>query len=266
MPNDIIIALGQTPIVWESAAENCSRLSSVIADYINVCDSDRRPDILVLPEMFSTGFTMNPEAVQSERGPSLKWMAEICELYGIAVVGSVAVEEGGNVYNRCYFVSEDTRTRFYDKRHLFRMGKENDFYSAGDRKLIVNFRGWNVAINVCYDLRFPVWSRNVEKGYDLMINVANWPSSRIKVTEHLVKARAVENMSYYAFVNRVGDDPSNSYNGFSRIVSPKGDDIASVKNVNGVDFFSAELSYSKLLGLREKFPAWMDGDNFEINC
>lgn len=265
MPSDLNIVLCQMPVVWESAEENCRRLSSVLERYFSDCGTGAAvPDVLVFPEFFSTGFTMNREAAQGGDGFTLGWMKEISQKYGAAVVGSVAVSEDGKIFNRCYFVSQETGVKHYDKRHLFRMGEENEIYSAGSERVIVGYKGWNIALNVCYDLRFPVWSRNAGNGYDLMINVASWPSSRIRVTEPLVKARAIENMSYFAFVNRTGEDPSNSYSGGSMIVSPKGDDMASQRHIDGFDFYYASLSYSSMKAFREKFPAWMDGDKFEI--
>lgn len=257
---DLKILLCQCDIVWEAPKENCRRLSELLDGYLKVGDAD----ILVLPEFFSMGFTMNYPAVLSEGGVTLRWMDDVAKRYNLAVVGSVPTALDGKIVNRCYFIAPGGVQTHYDKHHLFRMGEENEHYSAGDSKVIVEYKGWKIALNVCYDLRFPVWSRNVALEYDLLVNVASWPDSRIGVTEHLIKARAIENMSYALFCNRIGADPSNGYNGHSRIISPRGEDIAVAEDLGAAQFLSATLSAQKLDSLREKFPAWRDADTFEI--
>lgn len=264
MPENLKITLCQCPAVWESAAENCSALSAGFDAFWKDCEEGARPDIMVLPEFFSTGFTMRREVAQKSDGATVRWMKEVSQNYGTAIAGSVAIEEDGKVFNRMFFIAEGSVLGYYDKRHLFRMGAENDFYSAGESRTLIDFKGWKIALNVCYDLRFPIWSRNAGMEYDLMINAASWPSSRGKVIEPLVKARAIENMSYFAFVNRVGNDPENTYGGGSLIVNPRGEDIALRRVSGGIEFYSASLSYSKLSDLRERFPVWMDADKFEI--
>ena len=257
---DLNIVLCQCDILWEAPRENCRRLSHLVERYME----GRTVDLLVFPEFFSMGFTMNYDAGLLEGGQTLRWMQSIALKYNLAVVGSVPTAEGGKIVNRCYFIVPDGAELHYDKRHLFRMGEENEHYAAGESRVIAQYKGWNIALNVCYDLRFPVWSRNVGLEYDLLLNVASWPDSRIGVTEHLIKARAIENMSYAAFCNRIGEDPGNSYNGHSRVISPRGEDIAVAVNMDSAQFLSATLSGSKLDSLREKFPAWKDADSFEI--
>ena len=254
------VALCQCDVVWESPKENGERLWEPLEKFFDGHSADH----LVFPEFFSMGFTMNRDAVAAEGGNTLGWMKRVAQRFDVAVVGSVPTPVEGKIRNRCYFITPDGAETYYDKRHLFRMGQENEHYSAGGRQVVVPFRGWNIALNVCYDLRFPVWSRNVENRYDLLVNIASWPDSRIGVTEHLVKARAIENMSYALFCNRVGQDPSNSYNGHSRVVSPRGEDMATEIEFGGVTFLVATLSSEKLDMLREKFPAWKDADKFEM--
>lgn len=257
---DLKTVLCQCDVVWESPQENCRRLTLLLDSHFE----DSSADIVVLPEFFSMGFTMNAAAVREEGGVTLSWMESAARRYGAAIVGSVPTVVDGKIRNRCIFVAPDGAKTHYDKRHLFRMGQENEYYSPGDERVIVPYKGWNIALNVCYDLRFPVWSRNVGLGYDLLINIASWPDSRIGITEHLIKARAVENMCYALFCNRIGEDPSNSYNGHSRIVSPRGEDIAVAENRGEAQLLCATLSARKLDSLRERFPAWRDADLFEI--
>ena len=257
---DLNIVLCQCDILWEAPRENCRRLSRLVESYME----GRTADILVFPEFFSMGFTMNYDAVLLEGGQTLRWMQSIALKYNLAVVGSVPTASDGRIVNRCYFIAPDGAELHYDKRHLFRMGEENEHYAAGESKVIAHYKGWNIALNVCYDLRFPVWSRNIGLEYDLLLNVASWPDSRIGVTEYLIKARAIENMSYAAFCNRIGEDPANAYNGHSRVISPRGEDIAAAEDMGVAQFLSATLSAAKLDFLREKFPAWKDADLFEI--
>lgn len=258
MSQDIRIALFQSDMVWEEAAENCRRNGLLLERYFT--QTKEVPHLIVFPEFFTTGFSMNPDIAEDADGISARWMRDVSRRFGVAVVGSIPTKADGFIYNRCYFVTSDGDEWHYDKRHLFRMSDENKVYSPGEERVIVSYQSWRIALNICYDLRFPVWSRNKGLEYDLMINIASWPDTRIFLTEHLVKARAIENMSYFAFVNRVGESPSDSYNGCSRIVSPKGEDIAREESIEGVKVLSATLSKSAMEIFRNKFPAWMDAD------
>jgi omega-amidase len=263
---DLKISLCQYSIKWESPSENSQKLFSALSGYFSSSlRDDFRPDIVVFPEMFLTGFTMNREMGEESDGISLNWMKMVAGKFGVAIAGSLPVRDNNKYFNRMFFVFPGGEESHYDKKHLFEMGKENEIYSPGNEFVIVDFKGWNIALNICYDLRFPVWSRNQGMKYDLMMNVASWPESRIGITEFLTKARAVENISYYAFANRTGDDPSNSYCGGSRIVSPRGEDIAFQEKIDDVVFFNGVLSYEKLISLREKFPVWKNFDKFIIN-
>lgn len=268
---DLSIIVCQCDIEWENPLGNCSKIEAMLDSAIRDVEeggggnSAQSVDLVILPEFFSMGFTMSRDAAISERGSTLKWMREFAASRGVALYGSVPTvdTDSGRMYNRGYFVYPDGLVVKYDKKHLFRMGGESESYSAGAERVVVDYLGWKICLNICYDLRFPVWSRSAELEYDLLINVASWPASRIGVTEHLIKARAIENISYAVFCNRVGNDPSNHYNGLSRVVSPRGEDILLLSE-DKEDVANVVLKYEPLRGLREKFPVWKDGDRFEL--
>jgi predicted amidohydrolase len=186
-------------------------------------------DIILLPEMFTSGFTMNPTKVaESMQGETVAWMKESASKKQAAITGSLVVEENGFYYNRLLFVHPDGVVESYDKRHTFTLAGENEVYSAGTQKLIVNYKGWKICPLICYDLRFPVWARNVEN-YDVLIYVANWPKVRIAAWDALLKARAIENMSYCIGVNRVGLDGNNhEYSGHSAAYDVLGNRLDSI--------------------------------------
>jgi predicted amidohydrolase len=186
-------------------------------------------DIILLPEMFTSGFTMNPTKVaESMQGETVAWMKESASKKQAAITGSLVVEENGYYYNRLLFVHPDGVVESYDKRHTFTLAGENEVYSAGTQKLIVNYKGWKICPLICYDLRFPVWARNVEN-YDVLIYVANWPKVRIAAWDALLKARAIENMSYCIGVNRVGLDGNNhEYSGHSAAYDVLGNRLDSI--------------------------------------
>ena len=263
---DLDITLCQYPVVWEAPQENMERLFAALEKYFSsYVVNESTSALVVFPEMFLTGFTMNEAAAEAGDGPSHQWMQMVSSRFNVAVAGSLPILEGGKIYNRCFFIAPNGAEWHYDKCHLFSLGGEDEVYSAGKEFVVVHYMGWNIALSICYDLRFPVWMRNVEMKYDLMLNVASWPEPRIRVTEILSKARAIENLSFSAFANRIGEDSSNSYNGYSRIVNPRGEDIASSKSVDDFRFFNAVLSYSDLMTFRKKFPQWMDFDNFKLD-
>src|SRR5690554_965958 len=206
------VALVQADLAWENIDSNLKyfeqKLSSIASD----------TDLVVLPEMFSTGFTMHPENVaETQDGRTAQWMRAITTKHQFALVASMAVKENGKYYNRLFFVFPDGSVQTYDKRHLFSFAGEHKKYSLGKEKLIVSYKGWRICLLVCYDLRFPVFARNTED-YDLLIYVANWPQRRINAWDILLKGRAVENMVYTIGVNRVGaDENQNKYPGHSQI-------------------------------------------------
>ena len=260
------VSILQTDIVWENKQDNLRRLREKFETLRGATE------IVVLPETFSTGFSMNTsqlaEPVTGETITTLRqWATEfqfaIAGSY-IACEGTTASNESSTYYNRAFFLTPEGDAYYYDKHHLFRMGHEMEHFTAGNCRPILSYRGWNILLLVCYDLRFPVWSRNVNNEYDLLIYVANWPIPRRKVWDVLLQARALENISYVCGVNRIGTDGnSQSYNGGSVIYSPKGELLANVPDLKeGVATVVLELS--ALREFREKFPAWKDADSFSI--
>ena len=261
------IAVCQCGVVWEAPQENLPRLQSFIGGYLEQCGDNDRPDLIVLPEFFATGFTSNTRLAEAENGPTLRWMQVLASFSGAAVTGSVPTAAGGKVLNRMYFAAPDGRTEFYDKRHLFRMSGENEVFASGSTRRTVEYLGWRICLNICYDLRFPVWSRRTaECDYDVLLNVASWPSSRMTAASILVHARAVENQAWTIFCNRVGESPENSYCGGSLIVDYKGRSVGIFQPDDatgcGGGFLQAGLDIHELRRFREKFPAWMDSDEF----
>ena len=254
------IALCQHNIVWENAQATLARIDRPVRRFC----AKRQPDLLVFPETFSVGFTMNPDASEPGDGPSASWLRTLSRECGVAVVASVPTLDGGHRYNRCYFIGPEGEEWHYDKHHLFTPSGESAAYEKGTQRCTVPWKGWNIELNVCYDLRFPVWSRNPDCGYDLLLNIANWPSSRIAAADILIHARAVENACYAVFCNRIGKDALCDYNGHSRIVNFYGEDIARRRCAGGVRFYTAELSLPKLQHYRSRFPVTEDADHFEL--
>lgn len=250
------ISLLQADLRWEEAAMNRELFASMI-------DNAPAADLFVLPEMFATGFVTRPEDVAETDGqPTLEWMRRMAARKGAAVAGSVAVADGGRFFNRFFFVKPDGGTEVYDKRHLFAMGGESGHYTAGDRRVILEYMGFRIMPLVCYDLRFPVWSRSAGE-CDLILYAANWPSARIGAWDALLRARAIENQCFVAGVNRVGADPYNSYDGHSAVIDYLGNEIASAGEGREA-VVTAELPMEALEAFRTKFPAWMDRDKFTI--
>lgn len=228
-------------------------------------------DIIILPEMFNTGFSMNAENLAEPMNfRTFRWMNQMARQKDAAVVGSYIVKEGTKYYNRLYWVEPDGSFDFYDKRHLFRMGDEHLTFCDGKKRMIRNFRGWKIMPQVCYDLRFPVWSRNRfdprtnELEYDLLIYVANWPAPRTEVWDTLLKARSMENQCYTVGVNRTGSDGmSIDYNGHSTVNNFKGQSLNEISSKPAIQ--TIELNLDELISSRKKFPTYLDGDGFEIN-
>ncbi len=250
------ITLLQRDICWGDSALNVQRADEAIAAL--PC-----ADIYILPEMFSTGFNSCPESVaESVDGGALRWMKRTAAAKDCAVAGSVVVQEGGCYYNRFYFVHPNGLVEQYDKRHLFTYGGEHERFTAGKERVVVNFRGVRILLQVCYDIRFPVWSRN-RGDYDMIFYVASWPKSRATVWNALLVARAIENQCYVVGVNRVGSDPNCEYSGGSRIVNPYGKIIARCED-NVEDAATVEIDMEALETFRKKFPVLEDRDEFEI--
>lgn len=251
------IALIQSDLYWEEASKNRNQFQAKI----NQIEAD--VDLVVLPEMFSTGFTMNPkEAAETMQGETVLWMQALAKNKNCAITGSLIIKEDNKFYNRMLFVFPLGEIRFYDKRHLFTLAGEDKIYTSGSKKQIVEYLGWKICLQVCYDLRFPVFVRNVEN-YDLILYVANWPKVRINAWDILLKARAVENLSYTIGVNRVGLDGNNhQYNGHSQVIDFLGNPILEPQENEGV--FIVELDKNIMLETRKKMDFLSDQDVFEI--
>jgi omega-amidase len=251
------IALIQTHLIWENPMENRSHLAQKITGFMEDVD------LIVLPEMFSTGFTMHPkEVAETMQGETVAWLKHLAKAKNCAITGSLVIKENENFYNRLVFVFPDGKIQHYDKRHLFSLAGEGKEYTSGTEKLIVNYKGWNICPMICYDLRFPVFSRNTDN-YDLLIYVANWPNARANAWNALLKARAIENMSYTVGVNRIGtDENDNSYLGDSQIVDCMGNYSMQPQQSKGV--FMVELDKNAQDRNRKKFGFLNDSDQFEL--
>ena len=254
MKDNLKVSLVEFDIEWESPKKNLEKLDQLLKDH--------QSDLVVLPEMFSTGFSMNPQAIAEPAfGDTFQWMKTKAIEGNCAVAGSISTFENGKFFNRFYFVSPDN-TVIYDKKHLFGYGNETAVYSPGNEIINVDYLGWKFRLIVCYDLRFPVWCRNTDD-YDTLICVASWPTTRIEIWNTLLKARAIENMAYVIGVNRIGIDGSNLiYNGNSKIFDAVGIQTESetIKN----DLIQFELSKESLKNHREKYRFLDDRDSFQI--
>ena len=259
MAEDLRISMIQSHIIWEDKEENLSYFGELLRRVSG------RTDLAVLPETFSTGFSMNVEALADPMdGTTVATIKGWAERYKMAVAGSFIAREEGKYYNRAFFVTPDGEASYYDKRHLFRMAGEDRHFSAGDKPLVVRYKDWNICLQVCYDLRFPVWSRNVNNAYDLLIYVANWPEARKKAWKVLLQARAIENMAYVCGVNRVGVDGKGfAFRGDSMIYDARGKKLADAGKRDETTRTCA-LSKTDLETFRAKFPAWKDADAFQL--
>lgn len=245
------ISIIQQDIVWADVNENIRKADTAL-------DSQPGAELYIFPEMFSTGFCTFPEGVAEAQGQTLQWMKTKSAQIGAAIAGSVAIREDGKYYNRFYFVKPDGEVAQYDKKHLFTFGGEHERFTAGDKRVVVEYKGVRILLEVCYDLRFPIWSRN-HGDYDMILYVANWPTVRVAAWKSLLVARAIENQCYVAGVNRVGADPSNEYSGGSMVIDPYGKIIASCED--GVEMIaSAEIDMEMLETFRNKFPVLNDAD------
>ncbi len=252
------VSLIQTPLHWHQPAQNREMFTELMAP-LQGCT-----DLIILPEMFTTGFTMSPERVaEPEQGETEQWMQQQAATLQTAICGSLAIRTSDGYVNRLLFVSPDGLVQHYDKRHLFRMGGEHNHYLPGTERKVFSYLGWRILPLICYDLRFPVFSRNRDD-YDLMICVANWPEPRRNPWRILAQARALENQSYVAAVNRCGsDDNGLSYSGDSMLIDQKGEKI--IDQSAGEAFVStASLDLPALQQFRHNFPAYLDGDQFTI--
>ena len=254
---DLSVTLVQTELAWENPADNRRLLQSIIEEEAQAAD------VIVLPEMFTTGFSMNAVAnAEPPGGETSAWLQQLARDCDCAITGSIAVQGQGGVYNRMLFAMPEG-LRHYDKRHLFRMAGEHKRYLQGQSREIVEWRGWRILLQVCYDLRFPVFSRN-RQDYDLVLYVANWPEPRRMHWRQLLVARAIENLACVVGVNRIGQDANGvDYNGDSLAIAADGELLADLQNHSYTR--TVTLSAAALQVYREKFPAHMDADTFRLD-
>ena len=259
MQNELNVVGIQADLVWENPTKNLALFEEKIKTL------STNTDLVVLPEMFTTGFTMHPEKVaESMDGISIKWLQQTAIKNNFAIVGSLVISENENFYNRLIFVHPSGKIETYNKRHSFTLAGEDKVYTSGTKKLLIDYKGWKICPLICYDLRFPVWARNTEN-YDLLIYMANWPVARIKAWDTLLKARSIENMSYTIGVNRTGKDANSyEYSGNSLIVDYLGDEICQLKN-NEVGCIKATLLKSNQDKIRQKLGFLNDKDSFKVN-
>lgn len=251
------VALIQTTLFWEDVSKNLNHFEQKINEIHETVD------LIVLPEMFTSAFTMHPERVaQSMTGEVVTWLKKTAKKKNTAICGSLVIEENGNFYNRMVFVTPNEAVYTYNKRHLFTLANEHLNYTAGKDKVIVAYKDWQICLQICYDLRFPVFVRN-QDDYDLLIYVANWPKPRIAAWDTLLKARAIENMSCVIGVNRVGEDENGlMYNGHSQVVDELGENIIAPFETDEIKY--ATLDLAKLKETRQKLPFLNDKDDFQI--
>lgn len=254
------LTLLQTDIIWANKQANFEKTEKILASL-----TPETTDLVVLPEMFSTGFcTHQPQLAETMHGETIQTLTRWALRFNIALTGSFIATENGKLYNRAFFVFPNGNIRTADKRHLFSMGKEDEIFTAGNEKLLVHYKGFNIFTLVCYDIRFPVWSRNVNNAYDLLIYVANFPHVRMPVWDTLLKARAMENQAYVCGVNRVGTDGMQlEYSGHSTVINGRGKEILTF-NEHEEGIKTVEISTAELENFRQKFAVWKDADAFEL--
>ena len=260
------VTLVQSNLQWENKAANLQMFEEKIAAVKD------RMELVILPEMFSTGFSMNPASLaETMDGPTVSWMKHLAAAKKIILAGSIIVEDEKNYYNRLIWMLPDGQYGFYDKRHLFAFAEEDKYYTPGTKRLVASVKGWRVNLQVCYDLRFPVWARQSnplnsemeEPEYDLLVFVANWPEKRSHAWKTLLQARAIENQCYVIGVNRVGIDGKDIYySGDSMVVDPSGEIIYA--KADQEDIHTVSLDPEKLIAVRGKFPFLKDADRFLI--
>lgn len=268
--SDLTISIIQTNLSWEDKQANLERLEKKM-------NGIEKTELVILPEMFNTGFSMQPEKfAESMEGPSILWMKRMARQKRVILTGSLMIEENGEYFNRLIWMLPDGKYGIYDKRHLFSYAGEHHHYKPGNKRLIASVKGWKINLQVCYDLRFPVWSRQeIQKGeeesgenpikpeYDMIVYVANWPERRKHAWKTLLMARAIENQSFVVGVNRVGYDGNQIYHsGDSMVIDAIGTTIYHCEHLEEV--FTTTLSKSQLDDTRNKYPFWKDGDVFQI--
>lgn len=253
----MIVSLIQAPLVWENPSENRFYFEQ------NIKAISQQTDLIVLPEMFTSGFTMNPKQVaETMKGETIEWLINLAKEKNVAIVGSLVIQEKEHFFNRLVFVFPSGKLEYYDKRHLFTLAGEEKVYQPGNEKKIIEYNNWKICLQVCYDLRFPVFARNIEE-YDLLIYVANWPSVRTNAWDILLKARAVENLAYVVGVNRIGlDGNGHEYVGHSQVIDELGNYLLEPQRNEHV--FHVALDKEKMLETRKKLNFLNDRDDFSI--
>ncbi len=259
MNSNLKVTVIQPDIIWKGKRENLDRYSDMLSGFAGTTD------IVLLPEMFQTGFCTEPKEVdETMDGDSVRWMKRTAESLKCSVAGSLVIRENRRFFNRAVFIDQYQNMTWYDKRHLFRIAGEEAKFTPGLERLIVPLKGWRICFQVCYDLRFPVWSRN-QDDYDVLVYLASWPAARSDVWNTLLRARAIENQSYVIGVNRVGTDGNGIFHiGESMIVDPKGI-IAGAFPTGKEEVKTFTLLRDEIREYREKFPVWKDRDEFIVN-
>ena len=254
----IKITTFQSYLFWENIDKNLQNLG------LRLSSIREKTDLIVLPEMFSTGFSMNPSKLAEEMGgKTMKWMLEQARKFESVVTGSIIIKEDNKHYNRLIWMRPDGTYEYYDKRHLFGLGEEDQHYTAGTKKLFVELNGWKICPVICYDLRFPVWLRNTNEEYDMLLIVANWPERRSLHWRSLIPARAIENQAFVVAVNRVGHDGNEVYHsGDSMCIDPNGKVI--YYKPNDEDLYTFSIKKDDVIVARESFPFLKDGDSFKL--
>lgn len=249
----------QTHLAWENKAANLMHFDNLLDEKIS------STDMIVLPEMFSTGFSMKPEqfAEDALKGETVNWMLQQAERFGAVVTGSVIAEDRGKYFNRLIWAQPDGKLLHYDKRHCFSYAGEHEHYDRGTERLTIDYKGWRILPQVCYDLRFPVWSRNTDD-YDVLFYVANWPQKRAFAWKQLLVARAIENLCYTVGLNRVGADGNGiEHSGDSLVLNPAGKPLAQL-TPHETDVRTVKLSKFELVEFRKRFGFLNDRDDFEL--
>ncbi|BDD10041.1 amidohydrolase [Fulvitalea axinellae] len=257
----LTVKMVQADLVWENTEANLATLEENLE-----FDDSGKADIIVLPETFNTGFTTNLSLAEMKNGRTFRWMKLMASRHGAAVCGSLLFKEGGKIYNRFLWMNPDGSFLHYDKRHLFSIGGEREGMETGAERLTIEYKGWRIRPLVCYDLRFPVWARNIGEDrrpdYDLMICVASWPASRQEVWDTLLRARAIENQTYVVGVNRSGSDGDLMYPGASITYDFKGKAVSNLGSEDKIE--NVDLNLGELKTFREKFPVYLDADVFHL--
>ncbi|WP_455497036.1 nitrilase family protein [Coprobacter sp.] len=258
--DDLRLTMIQSDIVWENRDANLCKQEKRLKELKN------KTDLIIFPEMFTTGFSMNSASLaDTENGETICRLKYWADKYGFALSGSFICVQNNQYFNRGFFIAPGNNPVYYNKRHLFQMGNENQHFSPGSQQVIAIYKGWNICLSICYDLRFPVWLRNNGVRYDLLLVPACWPQPRISAWDILLQARAIENQTYVCGVNRVGKDPTGLYYpGHSAVIDPKGKVLLSAPE-GTESVATVTLSANELIKFRQKFPVLQDADSFTIH-